>query len=223
MGKVLVVSVHPDDETLGCGGSLLRHKSMGDYLYWLILTNVRTEDGWDSSLVENRQNEILKVSEIYEFDKVISLDFPTMKLDEIPIRLIIKNISDVINDLQPTLIYLNNRSDIHSDHKVAFNAVISCTKNFRTPYIQKIYMYECLSETEFAPALSENTFIPNTFIDITEFIERKLEIMSVYFSEIMPENQPRSHRAIKSLAAYRGSRIGVDYAEAFSLIFEKVI
>ena len=83
-------------------------------------------------------------------------------------------------------------------------------------------MYEVISETEFAPALNENAFIPNVFVDISEFMEKKLEIMGIFKSELMPANFPRSINAIKSLSAYRGSRISVDFAEVFMLLFEKL-
>lgn len=81
-------------------------------------------------------------------------------------------------------------------------------------------MYETLSETEFSPALAENTFIPNTFVDITDYIDKKVEIMKLYETEIMLDPLPRSAHAIKGLAAFRGSRIGVQYAEAFQSLFE---
>jgi LmbE family N-acetylglucosaminyl deacetylase len=221
MEKVLVISVHPDDETLGCGGALLKHKKKGDSIFWLIITNADIKDGWSQELVNNRENEIVEVSKLYGFEKVINLKLSTTKLDEIPLNKIISNISMAIYETKPSTLYLNNRSDIHSDHKITFNAVMSCTKNFRYPFISKILIYETLSETEFAPALFENAFIPNVFVDITPFIDKKLEIMSVYASEVMPDNLPRSYSAIKALATYRGSRIGVNYAEAFMLLYEK--
>jgi N-acetylglucosamine malate deacetylase 1 len=221
MENILVISVHPDDETLGCGGTLLKHKSKGDILNWIIVTNATIEHGWGQELVKNRQKEIDLVGELYGFRKVIKLEFPTTKLDEIPLSILIAKIGDAITEIEPSIVYVNNRSDIHSDHKIAYNAVMSCTKNFRNPYINRICMYECLSETEFAPALAENVFIPNVINDISAYMDKKLEIMSVYASEIMPDNFPRSYGAIKALAAYRGSRIGVNYAEAFSLLFEK--
>jgi LmbE family N-acetylglucosaminyl deacetylase len=127
----------------------------------------------------------------------------------------------VLLALQPQIIYVVNRSDVHSDHRVTFDAVSSCTKSFRKPFIEKILMYETLSETEFAPALNENVFIPNVFMDISENMDQKLAVMSTYSSELMPDTMPRSYSAIKALAAYRGSRIGVAYAEAFVLLFEK--
>ena len=159
---------------------------------------------------------------MYGFKKVFNLGFPTQLLDEINLRDIIIKIDKVILDIQPKIIYLINRSDVHSDHRVAFQAIYSCTKNFRKPFIERILMYETLSETEFTPALAENVFIPNVFVDISDHMKKKMEIMSVYESEVMHDNLPRSYSAINALAAYRGSRIGVEYAEAFMLLFEKM-
>ena len=104
---------------------------------------------------------------------------------------------------------------------VAFDAVYSCTKSFRYPFIEKIYMMETLSETEFAPSVPAKTFLPNVYVDITDFIDKKLEIMQMYPKEVMQEPYPRSLSSIKSLARIRGSRAGVMYAEAFMLLFER--
>lgn len=223
MKKVLFVAVHPDDETIGCGGTILKHKEKGDKIYWLIITGP-TENhpyGFSAELIEQRENEIKLVARKYSFEDVFNLSFPTQLLDGINLRELVVKIDEVIKTIQPDIIYLINRSDIHSDHRVAFQAVYACTKNFRHPYIKRILMYEALSETEFAPALPENAFTPNVFIDVTEFMEKKLDIMSLYKSENMPENMPRSLQTIKALGVYRGSRICVKYAEAFMLLFEK--
>jgi LmbE family N-acetylglucosaminyl deacetylase len=220
--KVLVISVHPDDETLGCGGTILRHKKEGSDIYWLVITNIHENDGWTKETVLKRADEINTVSSRYGFKETYNLEFPPTKLDELPIGVIISKISDVINKVQPELIYTINRSDIHSDHKISFQAIISSAKNFRYPFIKKILMYECLSETEFAPALAENVFLPNVFVDISEFMDKKIEIMSVFESEIMLDNWPRSYNTIKALGSYRGSRIGVKFAEAFQLLFERI-
>jgi N-acetylglucosamine malate deacetylase 1 len=223
MKKVLFVSVHPDDETLGCGGSILKHKVNGDENYWLIITAPTPNHPYNFTvdMINQRECEIERISQLFGFHKTIQLGFPTQLLDEINLRELVIRIDQAINDVQPQVIYLINRSDIHSDHKVAFQAVYACTKNFRKPCIEEILMYETLSETEYAPALNEAVFVPNVYVDITDFMDKKLEIMSVFTSEIMPDNLPRSLSAIRALAAYRGSRIGIKYAESFMLIFQK--
>jgi len=218
--KILVISPHPDDETLGCGGTILTHKDMGDKIYWLITTNIDVKNGWNKDIVEKRQKEIKAVAEMYGFEKTFKLDYPAAKLDTIPIQEIIESISKVIFEIKPEIIYLPNRSDVHTDHQITFKAAYSCTKNFRYPFIKKILMYETLSETEFAPALPENTFIPNVFVDITNYFEKKLEIFKIYKSEVMEEPLPRSLDSIKALARYRGSQIGFEHAEVFMLIRE---
>ena len=218
--KILVISSHPDDETLGCGGTILKHKDIGDKIYWLIVTNIDVKDGWDKDIVKERQKEIKRVAEMYGFEKIFKLDYPATKLDVIPIQKIIESISKVIFEIKPEIIYLPNRSDVHTDHQITFKTAYSCTKNFRYPFIRKILMYETLSETEFAPALPENTFIPNVFVDITKYFEKKLEIFKIYKSEVMEEPLPRSLGSIKALTKYRGSQIGVEYAEGFMLVRE---
>lgn len=219
--KILVIAPHPDDETLGAGGTILKHKAQGDKIYWLILTNIHAKDGWDSRRVSQRQLEIQKVAKAYQFDGVYKLDFPTTKVDELPMGKMIDKISPVINEIKPSIIYLQNRSDIHSDHRVAFGAIMACTKSFRYPFIKRILMYETITETDFSPALSERQFIPNVFSDITEYIDKKIEIMKVYQSEVMEMPMPRSVVNIKALAQHRGARISVNAAEAFQLIYEE--
>lgn len=224
MKRILVISVHPDDETLGCGGTLMKHKVAGDSINWLIISAPTTNHpyGFSKELILLRKQEIETVSKLYGFESTVELDFPTQLLHEIDFRVLVNAIDEAILNIKPEIIYLINRSDIHSDHKIAFNAIYACTKNFRKPFIEKILMYETLSETEFAPALPETAFIPNVFVDITPFFNRKLDIMRVFKSELMEGNFPRSISAIRSLAGYRGSRIGVEYAEAFMLLFEQI-
>ncbi len=220
MAKVLFVAVHPDDETLGCGGTILKHRAAGDEIHWLIITNIHENGGWPPERVAKRQEEIAIVARIYDFKETQKLDFPTARLDTIPMGELISKISNIINLVKPEIVYLPNRSDIHTDHQVTFKALMSCTKNFRYPFIKRILMYECLSETEIAPALIENAFIPNIFVDVSDHFSQKLEIMKVYASEVMNPPLPRSFQAIESLARFRGSSIGVAYAEAFMLLKE---
>jgi len=218
---VLVVSAHPDDETIGCGGAILNHVAQGDSVFWLNVTGVSDHHphGFTKEFIKGRSQLILRVAEEYGFTRSYNLQLPTMMLDTIPLYDLVKKIDRVVSEIEPNTIYLPNRSDVHSDHRVVFQAAYACTKNFRKPYIREIFMYETLSETEFAPAVPESMFTPNTYVDITDYMARKLEIVRMYDTELMPDPMPRSEYAIKSLAGYRGSRIGVRYAEAFQSIY----
>jgi len=216
--KIVVISAHPDDEVIGCGGTLLKHKANGDELYWIIITNVFENQGFSKDLIHGRQQEIEKIKNLMGFSTVHKLDYPTMGLDSSSINTMIPKISTLFNEIKPEVLYVMNRSDAHSDHRLTFDAVMACTKSFRYPFIKKVLMYECISETEFAPALPEKVFQPNYFVDVTKCFDKKLEMMKVYKSELSEHPFPRSLRNIEALATFRGASVGVDYAEAFQLI-----
>lgn len=216
--KILVIAVHPDDETLGCGGTLLKHKKEGHDVCWLIITNVTEDYGYTADRVKSRNHEINLVAKAYDFKKVYNLSMSPSGLNSENQGDLIKKMGNVINEFQPETIYLINRSDAHSDHRYTFEAVMACTKTFRYPFIKKIMMYECISETEFAPALAEKMFIPNYFVDISDFIEQKIDIMKIFASEIGEHPFPRSIQNIKALATFRGAMAGVHYAEAFQIL-----
>lgn len=219
--KILIISVHPDDETLGCGGTILKHRDNGDEIYWLILTKPDKSVGFTEKFIAKRDTEVKTVSNIYGFKKTISLGFITTKLHQIDFNVLIEAVSKVIMDIKPQIIYMNNRTDIHTDHQIAAKAILSCTKSFRYPFIEKILMYECLSETEMAAPFPENIFIPNVYSDITDYINKKIEIMKVYESEVQNPPMPRSLENIKSLSRFRGATCNVKYAEAFMLVRER--
>lgn len=218
--RVSVVAVHPDDETLGCAGALLRHKSNKDKIYWIIVTDLKESYGYSLKEVKIRKNEIEKVGNKYNFDEIYNLHLPPKKLDEFSIYELIGKFSKIIYEIKPTVLYLPFKNDVHSDHRVTFAAVYSSTKSFKFPFLKKIYMMETLSETEFSPAIAEGSFIPNVFVDISKFMNKKLEIMKIYKSEIGEHPFPRSMKNIKALATLRGATAGCRYAESFMLLRE---
>lgn len=218
MRKVIVISAHPDDETLGVGGTLLKHKQNRDMLAWLIITSVSEEYGFSKDRVNSRKDEINQVAKMIGIESVYRLNYPTMSLNSDIINDMIPKISSIFSEFKPEVIYVMNRSDAHSDHRYTFDAVMACTKSFRFPYIKRVLMYECISETEFAPQLPEKVFIPNYFVDISEFFVKKLEIMQVYQSELGEHPFPRSIKNIEALATFRGATVGVKYAEAFQVV-----
>ncbi|WP_149723710.1 PIG-L deacetylase family protein [Campylobacter concisus] len=216
--KILVVAVHPDDETLGCGGTLLKHKHDGDEIYWLICTKMDEISDYHTA----RENEIKQASDAYKFDGVFSLGLNTMRVDEYGMSELIGKVSKVISEVKPNIIYLPFKSDVHSDHRKIFEASYSCTKVFRYPFIKKIYMMEILSETEFAPGVKEDAFMPNSFVDISNYLDKKIEIMKIFKSEIGEHPFPRSERNLRALATLRGATCGCEYAESFMLLKELI-
>lgn len=219
--KLLVISAHPDDETLGCGGTLLKHRASGDSLFWLIMTKA-DQSRWSADVIERKVAEIEQVAEAYGIEQHFSLGLPTVQLDTVPYADLIKYIGDVIFEVSPEIVYLVHDGDVHTDHHRVFTATMSVLKPFYMRHlgVRRVLCYETLSSTEGSPPRSDRAFMPNVFSDITPYIERKVEIMSMYETEVQSDPLPRGPSAIRALARYRGATIGAEYAEAFMLIRE---
>lgn len=211
---VLVVAVHPDDETLGCGGAILRHVARGDRVHWMICTALDDGDGWSAERIARRAGEIEAVAEHFGFAGVHALGFPTTRLDEVPRSLLVEAMGKVVAQVRPRVVYLPFRSDVHSDHRVAYEAAFSCTKPFRYPSVERVLMMETLSETDCADA----AFAPNVYVDVTAHMDAKVEAMGLYAGELGEHPFPRSERGIRALGTLRGATCGVQYAEAFMLL-----
>jgi LmbE family N-acetylglucosaminyl deacetylase len=219
--RILVIAPHPDDETLGCGGSLLKHKANGDSLSWLVATRGH-EPQWSAEVLEQKEREISAVAAFYGFDNTFRLDFPTIKLDRVPIEEIIAAIREAIAEAKPDWVYLNHFGDVHSDHRVLFEATMSVLKPFYSAQhgVKRVLSYEVFSSTDAAPVNPARAFVPQVFTDVTQFLEQKLEIMALYESELQASPLPRALDSLRALARVRGATIGVEYAESFMLVRE---
>jgi len=218
--NVLVVSPHPDDETLGCAGTLLKHKAKRDRIYWLIMTNVSEAEGYPKERVVSRQREIDAVAKKYGFSKVIKLDFHTTKLDMMARSGLVKAVHGAISALAPDWVYIPYCYDVHSDHRITFGVVQSAVKLFRAPSVKKILMYEVISETDFCLPVKGRGFLPNSYSDISKYMNKKIGIMRVYKGEMRRGSFPRSAKNIEALAAFRGASAGAKHAEAFMVLKE---
>jgi LmbE family N-acetylglucosaminyl deacetylase len=218
--KILVVAPHPDDETLGCGGTILRHLAQGDEVHWLIVTSIDGVAGFSSERVAKRASEIETVAARYGFTSVQSLGLPTTRLDTLPKGDIVQHVGKAIGQVQPDTVYMPYRNDVHSDHAAVFDAVISATKTFRTPFVRRLYVYETLSETEFGLRPDDPGFKPNLFVDIATWLPAKLDIMACFEGEMGVFPFPRSKETIEALARLRGSQAGCHAAEAFMILKE---
>lgn len=214
--KLLVVSPHPDDETLGAGGTVLKYKSQGHQIYWLNFTDMSKEVGFTDEQMAKRKTEIEEVCKLYNFDGFYNLELNTTLLDTYRKTDLIQRISKIIQTIEPNIVILPYYQDVHSDHKIVFDIVFSCTKVFRYPYIKKILMMEILSETDFS--IYNEGFLPNYFVDVSDFFEKKIEIMEIYKSELGESPFPRSIENIKALGRFRGASAGSLFAEAFILL-----
>jgi N-acetylglucosamine malate deacetylase 1 len=220
--SILVVAPHPDDETLGCGGTLLRHIARGEHVHWLIVTDMTIERGYSAAAIQKRASEIGSVAAAYKFAGVHNLSLPPAGLDELPQSELVAAIAGVIKAVLPHTVYLPFRGDAHTDHRIVFDAVAACSKWFRYPSIRRVLCYETLSETDFGLDPHGAAFTPNCFIDISAHLDRKLEIARLFEGEILDFPFPRSVQALRALAQVRGAACGAQAAESFMLLREIV-
>lgn len=215
MKNILVVAPHPDDETLGCGGTLLKHLDAGDRVSWLIVTAMGKASGHSTTMQSTRHREIVQVAKSYGFRRVFQLGLPSARLDVLPRSVLVQKIAAVFKAEAPDVVYLPFDGDAHSDHRLTFNAAVAATKWFRQKSIERVLCYETPSETGFG--LGAADFRPNVFVDIEKQLSRKLAIAGLYKSELGDFPFPRSLKALEVLAAHRGSFSGRRAAEAFEL------
>lgn len=220
--NVLVISAHPDDETLGCGGTLLKHIEAGDSIFWIIAT-VCHQPQWSADLIARKADEVDRVAAAYGA-RVFKLGFMNARLDTVAVGDLMRPIERIVDEITPDIVYLLHGGDIHTDHHALFTAAMSVLKPFYMMRrgVRRVLGYETLSSTDAAPAGAGRMFLPNVFSDITPYLERKIEIMTLYETEIHAEPMPRSPSAIRALARFRGSTISTEYAEAFTMLRELI-
>ena len=218
----LVIAPHPDDEVLGCGGTLLCRNEEGITLGWLIVTTASEYPGWGKQQVSKRDRQIEQVRKRLEISKdhLYCLNLPTTSLDSIPMSQLVTAIGEVINEFRPDELLVPHHGDIHSDHRIVAEACRSCAKWYRNPTVKRMMAYETLSETHQSFDETE-MFRPNVFVDISNTLDKKIELLGIYESEMGDHPFPRSSDSVKSLAKFRGSSCGVVAAEAFELVFQR--
>ena len=218
--NVVAISAHPDDETLGAGGTLIKHLERNDDVFWIIAT-VAHPDDWSEEHIQQSSRQVETVSRAYGFTDVFILDLPTTRLDTLPKREIAVRFTESLRKVQPDRVYTVGDTDVHTDHHLTFEGLMLALKPFRPEFnVGSIYAYEILSSTEAAYGFRPHTFVPNVYSDITPFLERKLEIMELYENQLQPDPMPRSLDSLRALARYRGAAVGLKYAEAFRSIRE---
>ena len=217
--NIFIVAPHPDDEVLGCGGTIAKHTARGDKVYLCVVTKAYPPE-WPEDELREREEEVLRVNQILGIWKTDFLGFPAVGLDTVPQKVLNDSIAEVMNDVKPEVLYIPHKGDINKDHRLVFHAALVAARPKPGSPIKKILAYETLSETGWAAPVIEDTFVPNVYVDISEALETKLKAMSAYKTELKEYPHPRSLEAITCLAKLRGTAIGVEAAEAFALVRE---
>jgi len=214
--KVLVVAAHTDDETLGCSGTIAKHIANGDSVHLLFMTDGVASRS-ESEDADSRLTASQNAAKVLKVNTLTNLDFPDNKMDSIPLLDVVKEIEYKIAELQPEIIYTHHIGDLNIDHQITHKAVVTACRPQPDFCVKEIYAFEVLSSTEWqTPGVLP--FSPNVFIDITDYIDIKKQVLEVYSEEMRQPPHSRSIDNTLRLNALRGNSVGVDYAEAFELI-----
>ena len=214
--KILVVVAHPDDEILGCGGTIIKHVEKGDHVCVCVATKAYTPY-WTEEYIEEQKVAQHEVDSYLKIKQRFHLDYATVKLNMVPTGTFNQAVADVVNEVKPDIIYTHDPCDLNNDHKVVFQ---SCLVATRPPKKIALYTFETLSESEWG----ETPFQPNTYVILSENeVATKMKAMSFYRLELKPRPHPRNMNGILSLAKHRGLQVCEEYAEAFRLIRKVIV
>lgn len=214
--KILVIAPHADDEILGCGGTINKFRS--DYsVNVLVMTNANKGNPkkYPDVKIKKIREESIRASKILKIKKIFFENFPAPNLDQFPIALIAEALNKQIKLLKPDMVFIPDKTDLHHDHKIIYQASLVATRPLDNKFIKYLISYETLSETEW----ETERFNPNLFISLSENdIKKKIKAFKEYKSQIKNAYHPRSKEGIINLAKYRGQFINSKYAEAFKII-----
>jgi LmbE family N-acetylglucosaminyl deacetylase len=223
--NILVIAAHPDDEVLGCGGTIARLAAEGASVTILILANGLTsrtdfDNAQESELLEIHHDRARRAGAILGAKEVLLAGFPDQKMDTIPLLDVIQRIESEINRVQPEIIFTHHGGDLNMDHVITFRATMTATRPMQGSTVRKLYAYEIASSTEWAFQQFAPNFLPQTFFDITPHLDAKILAMQVYESETREFPHPRSPEILRAMAHRWGGAVGLNAAEAFSCIRE---
>lgn len=220
---VLTVAAHPDDEVLGCGGTLARLAREGHDTYIAILgegvtSRFASREEAGRELVAQLHERCRDVGRLLGAEEVFLTELPDNRFDTVPLLDVVKIVEDLVKRVQPEVLYTHHGGDLNIDHHITCRAVLAATRPVSGCSVKRVYSFEVPSSTDWAFQQLAPPFRANTFVDITDTLNLKVEGMALYESEDRPFPHPRSGEALRVLARRWGSAVGCEYAEAFELV-----
>ena len=217
--NILIIAPHPDDEILGCGGTIAKRSRDGHSVYVCIVTK-GTKPLFDEDFINSGRIECKAADKYLGVKDTIFLDFPAAMLEDVPRYELNDSLMKIVQSIKPDEVFIPHRGDMQLDHKMVVDASMVALRPKYSHIIRRIYAYETLSETGWDIPNTVNEFIPNVYEDISNSLADKINAMSIFKSQLMEYPAARSLEAIDALARFRGITVGVNAAEAFSLIRE---
>lgn len=217
--RVLIIAPHPDDEVLGCGGTIAKLSAQGHEVFVAIATKARPPLFSEEFVAQGRQ-EAIKAHELLGVKETFFCDLPAAALDTTEHSRVNQEMAHLLKDIKPVELFIPFIGDMHLDHQHIFISSLVAARPNQAIFPQKILSYETLSETNWNAAYLTPGFQPNVFIDISEQLEIKLKAFACYASQVKAFPHERSLIALESLAKLRGATVFCKAAEAFVLIRE---
>ncbi|SFR86596.1 PIG-L deacetylase family protein [[Clostridium] aminophilum] len=217
--KILVIAPHPDDEVLGCGGTIAKHVNNDDSVYVAIVTK-GCEPLFPPEQVDQVREECKKADAYLGVKATIFMDFPASMLETVSRYEFNGAFMKLIQSIKPDIVYLPHRGDMQLDHKMVVDAAMVALRPKYSYSVKKIYAYETLSETGWDLPNTTNEFIPTSYNDISCYLDKKIEALRMFKSQVDNFPNARSIEAVKALAIYRGSSMNLKAAESFYCIRE---
>lgn len=215
---ILVVAAHTDDEALGCGGTIAKHVAQGDTVYAVFLADgVTSRPTSTTEELDIRNAAAAKAHNILGIKQSFMLGFPDNRMDSVPLLDIVQKLESVLEEIKPQVVYTHHHGDLNIDHRITHQAVMTACRPVPATSVKELYAFEVLSATEWNTPGSD-PFIPNVFIDISDYFDTKIQAINAYALEMRETPHSRSIDNIKQLAKLRGHNVGMNTAEAFSLI-----
>ena len=217
--RVLMIAAHPDDEVLGAGGTLIRHFKSGDTVRVLIVCSaepIRYREG------EHDQVGDAQRAAHYLGASTAGLGFPDQRLDTGSNLELIQRIEAEVREFRPSVVYTHHWADVNADHVRIAEAVDVATRPFAAPWVRHLYAFHTPSSSEWTASVRDRTFTPTVFTDISAELDRKLDAMRCYRSELRPYPHPRSLRSLRERAGLWGSVANLEAAEPLMLLRARV-
>ena len=215
--RILVISPHPDDETLGLGGSVARFVEEGSEVFVLTVSG-HLPPLYSQKDYKTTVNEAKKAYQVLGVEKSKFLGIPATMVREEPIHELNERITSVLKSYKPNIVFIPF-FDRHIDHRVIFESSLVATRPVGIGQnIEMVAAYETISETHWNAPYIEPNFSPNLVIDVSNYLSKKIEALKCYESQISFDEGPRSIKAISALAQFRGSQSGFEFGEAFYVI-----